>query len=323
MRGRAIHRRGFITGLGAGGLMLAASPAWHAMAAAERPSAIIGEIRRYRVKEGEIFHNLAPRFGLGYTELLAANPGVDPWQPGAGREIVIPGAHVLPNAPRRGLVLNLADQRLYEFGEPDGPVRSMPIGAGREGWDTPKGATEVVRKKKDPSWYVPESIREEKPQLPKVVPPGPNNPLGGYALYLGWPAYLIHGTNLPDGVGRFVSHGCIRAYPEDIAGLFERTPIGTPVRVMEEPVKLGWVDDTLYAEVHPNRAQAIQLEESGRFDPAPAPDMPGRIIAMTKDMDVEIDWNAADRLMRERRGIPEPVARLRTPPKIPIAVAEE
>lgn len=323
MRGRAIHRRRVIAGLGAGGLLLVAAPSWRAFASSDKAAPMIGEMRTYRVKKGEIFHDLAPRFGLGYTELLAANPGVDPWRPGVGREIVLPGAHLLPDAPREGLVLNLADQRLYEFAAADISVRSMPIGAGREGWTTPKGATEVVRKKKDPSWYVPESIREEKPHLPKVVPPGPNNPLGGYALYLGWPAYLIHGTNLPDGVGRFVSHGCIRAYPEDIAGLFERTAIGTPVRVMEQPVKLGWVGEKLYGEVHPNRDQAMQLEQTGKFDPAPAPDMPGRIIDMTENLDVAIDWPAVDRLMRERRGIPEVIARLRPAPKIPVAAAEE
>ena len=267
-------RRNFCAGIGAGMATVLTAPAATVRAAVIEPDAltsypdIIGEVSRYVTNREDTLLDIARANKLGFVEIVAANPGVDPWVPGAGKEITLPTAHLLPIGPRKGLLLNLIDQRLYYFPEGGREVESFPIGTGQAGWDTPIGSTKIVRKQRNPTWYVPKSIRKANPELPAIVPPGPDNPLGRYAMYLGWPAYLIHGTNNPWGVGRRVSHGCIRLYPEEIEGLFSRIPIGTPVTVVKQEMKIGWVKDELMLEVHPNPAQADELEASGRFTPA-------------------------------------------------------
>ena len=173
------------------------------------------------------------------------------------REIVIPSQFILPNAPREGIVINAAAMRLFYYpkvkkGEPQ-VVHTYPIGIGKVGWKTPEGATKIVRRQKDPTWRPTASIikehREERGEkLDAVVGPGPDNPLGRYAFYLGWPTYMIHGTNKPAGVGLRSSHGCIRLYPEDIAQLFELAPIGTQVRVVNQPFVFGWHDGALHIQ---------------------------------------------------------------------------
>jgi L,D-transpeptidase ErfK/SrfK len=165
--------------------------------------------------------------------------------------------------------------RLYYFPPPEPgippAVQTYPVSIGRMDWATPLGETKLVRKDRDPAWYPPESIREEHAAqgdpLPRVVPPGPDNPLGKYALRLEIPGYLIHGTNKAFGVGMRVSHGCIRMLPEDIAELFARIPVGTPVRIINQPVKAGWYGGDLYLEVHP----PLEEDQAGRdalFDTA-------------------------------------------------------
>src|ERR1051325_7555659 len=217
-------------------IAIALLAAWAAFpaAAAEYPLApdqnVVGEIRRYTVKEGEVFADIARHFDIGYTALVTANPGVDPWLPGVGREITIPALHIMPDAPHQGVVINLAQWRLFYFPPGGGRVETFPLGLGVIGRKTPLGVTRVVSKEANPAWYPPASIRAERPELPGVVPAGPDNPLGAYALHLGWTSYLIHGTNKPDGVGRNVSHGCIRLYPEDIERVFNVVGVGTPVR---------------------------------------------------------------------------------------------
>ena len=173
---------------------------------------MIGGLQRYTTTYEDSLVDLARKYGLGYTEIVSANPGVDPWVPGKSKNILLPTAHILPDGPREGILINLADQRLYFFREDGRTVDSAPLGIGNTGWDTPKGRTNVVRKKKNPTWYVPQSVREDQPELPAIVRPGPDNPLGSYAVYLGWPGYLFHGTNKPFGVGRRVSHGCVRTF---------------------------------------------------------------------------------------------------------------
>ena len=148
---------------------------------------IIGVQETYKTRYEDSLVDLARAHGLGYTEIVAANPGIDPWVPGADKEIVLPKAHILPEGPRDGILINLADQRMYLF-RPDGKtIDSVPLGIGNEGWDTPKGSTKVVRKQKNPTWYVPKSVREDQPELPAIVRPGPDNPLGSRAVYLGGP----------------------------------------------------------------------------------------------------------------------------------------
>lgn len=253
--------------------------------------------------------------GLGFVEVRAANPDVDPWLPGAGRRIILPTAHLLPDAPRDGIVINLAEMRLYYFSEAGGAPATYPIGIGREGWTTPTGSSQIIRKAEQPSWYPPDSIRAERPELPSVVEPGEDNPLGSHALYLDWPAYLIHGTNRPWGIGRRISSGCIRLYPEDITALFESVPLKTSVAVVDQPVKLGWIDDALYVEAHPTQSQADMLEIKGAFDPV----VPVGILGIVESYAAEtapdlpdgwqVDWAAVLAAVKERRGYPVRVSR--------------
>ncbi len=220
---------------------------------------VVGRLRHTTVQGEETLLDIARAYDLGYDEIRAANPAVDPWTPPAGQRIVLPTAHVLPQTPRQGIVINLPARRLFYYlpAEPGTPRRVIthPIGIGREGWATPLGATRVARKHPSPAWTVPASIRREHAakgdSLPAVVPPGPDNPLGSHALRLGWSSILIHGTNKPAGIGMRVSHGCIQLYPEDIAPLFEAVPVGTPVTVVDQPYLAGVGADGLVLEAHP------------------------------------------------------------------------
>lgn len=304
-----ISRRAFCLSMGAAGAGLLAPAAAksavgvHSAADAVPYPDIIGGFRIYVAEYRDTFADLARRFGLGYTELVAANPGVDPWVPGEGVELVLPSWHILPSGPRKGIVINLADQRLYFYRE-RGIVETAPLGIGDDGWNTPTGTTRVVRKKANPSWYVPKSIRAENPDLPAVVRPGPENPLGAHAIYLGWSSYLLHGTNKPDGVGRRVSHGCIRMYPEHIAHFFEEVPVGTPVRVVDETVKVARFAGRIWLEVVPNQAQADELELSGSLTRAKPPAFERKIILRSGSDHTRIDWAAAHQVADERRGYP-------------------
>jgi L,D-transpeptidase ErfK/SrfK len=214
--------------------------------------------------------DLARTYGLGYDELIAANPEVDPWLPGENTPVLLPTQFVLPDVPREGVVLNIASKRLFYFPQvQDGQpaiVKTFPIGIGRVGWETPLGATTVVAKAKDPHWYVPLSVRQEHAELgnplPSVVPPGPENPLGHRVLKLDMPGYLIHGTNQPFGVGMRVSHGCVRLYPENIEYLYELVEIGEPVMIINEPFLMANVDGEIYFESHaPLEDDAINPDE--------------------------------------------------------------
>jgi L,D-transpeptidase ErfK/SrfK len=204
------------------------------------------------------FSDLAREYGLGYDEMVAANPDVDPWLPGDRTPVLLPTQYIVPDVPREGIVLNIAAKRLYYFPKvAEGHAQTVltyPIGIGRVGWETPVGATEVVSKAADPHWFPPASVRQEHAEagnpLPSVVPPGPDNPLGAYVLKLDMPGYLIHGTNQPYGVGMRVSHGCVRLYPENIELLYTLVETGETVRIVNEPYLLGWHNGELYFEAH-------------------------------------------------------------------------
>jgi L,D-transpeptidase ErfK/SrfK len=218
---------------------------------------VVGTLQVTRSTKEDTLTDIARRFNVGYEEIVRANPKVDPWIPGEGTEIIVPTQFVLPNAKREGIVINVPQMRLFYFppakkGEPQ-MVYTHPIGIGRVGWATPQGTTKVVRRQKDPTWRPTASIikehKEERGEdLPRVIGPGPDNPLGRYAFYLGWPTYMIHGTNKPAGVGLRSSHGCIRLYPEDIELLFSMVPVGTKVTVVNEPFVFGFQDDKLYLQ---------------------------------------------------------------------------
>lgn len=245
---------------------------------------------------------------LGYTEIIMANPAIDPWLPGDGALVVLPTAHILPSGPRTGIVINLADQRLYSFAKGKSPA-SFPVGIGAEAATLRTGATHVRTKRVDPPWMPTARMREEDPDLPPFVPPGADNPLGPKALYLDWPGIIVHGTNKPYGVGRRVSHGCFRLHNPDIERLYQVTPVGTPVRVVDEPVKLGWLGDTLYIEVHLTTQQADSLEETGRFDPPEFPKLKEVVTRAAGRAAQRVDWGAVQRAVEEQRGIPLPILR--------------
>jgi L,D-transpeptidase ErfK/SrfK len=274
-----------------------------------RGTDIVGELRVTRSSREDTLSDIARRHDLGYEEIVAANPGVDPWLPGEGTRIVLPTWFVLPPGPRKGLVLNLASMRLFYYpkpasGEP-ATVITHPIGIGREGWVTPSGKTKIAAKTEHPAWFVPASVRAEHARegdpLPAVVPPGPDNPLGDYAMRLDIPNYLIHGTNKPYGVGMRVSHGCVRLYPEDIASLFPRVPVGTPVRIVNLPYLAGRRDGTLYLEAHP------PLEEQARRWGDSLKPMQ-TVVRKADGKSGDVDWVRAARVAREARGFPVPIS---------------
>lgn len=258
----------------------------------------------YEASYEDTLLEVARRFGLGYVEIVAANPGTDPWIPGEGTEVILPTVHLAPAAEPEGVVINLADMRLYFFGAPDAEPRSYPIGIGREGLTTPVGSTEVVRKQKEPVWYPTARMRAEDPKLEEVVLPGPDNPLGNRAMYLGWPTYLIHGTNKPLGIGRRASSGCIRMYPEDAEELFELVPVGTQVTVVDQPVKLGWIEGELFIEAHPSQEQADQIEANGSFEATLPGGVVDQVVAAAGDEAGRVDWSRVRQAALERRGYP-------------------
>ena len=222
---------------------------------------LVGQLDEVSASAEDTLLDIARHFDLGYNEIVAANPDIDPWLPTAGARVVIPSYFILPSAPRDGIVINLAEMRLYYFSaeEQDGPtavdkVMTYPIGIGQEGWSTPEGVTTVTEKIADPAWTVPDSIIEDYAReghvLPKIMPPGPDNPLGNFALRLAMPRFLIHGTNKPFGVGRRISHGCIRMYPEDIEELFNHVKVGTRVWIVDQPYKIGVQKGYVMLEAH-------------------------------------------------------------------------
>ncbi|MFN3479798.1 MAG: L,D-transpeptidase family protein [Thermodesulfovibrionales bacterium] len=218
----------------------------------KKDSTLIGTVQEYRVKDNESLIEIARRFNLGYNEIVDANPDLDPFVPKNGSSVLIPSSWILPDSSRNGIVINISEMRLYYFYKKSGKdfVRTYPIGIGDDGKETPTGRFRIIEKIKNPPWRVPESIRKERPELPNVVPPGPDNPLGSHALRLSLGSYLIHGTNRPWAVGRKVTHGCLRLYPEDIPELFNVVPVGAPVTIVRQPVKVGLNNGRVYIEVH-------------------------------------------------------------------------
>jgi L,D-transpeptidase ErfK/SrfK len=276
--------------------------------AAADPTRIVGLTGIHFVEREDTLLDIARAHGLGILELMAANPGVDPWIPDEGRRILLPLWRILPDAPERGIVINLAERRLYFFGDSQGHVQSWPIGIGRLAFTTPLGRSRIARKTTEPTWRPTQATRADNPKLPAAVPPGPDNPMGHFALYLGWPQYAIHGTNRPWGIGRRVSRGCIRLYPENIETLYGQVVVGTPVTVVDQVAKLAWDYDKLYLEVHPSRAQLDALEETGSFPVRPIDGLMALIIKAVEDKPIRLDFEAIFRAERERRGMPVIIA---------------
>src|SRR5579864_1087527 len=276
---------------------------------------VVGVVQVVKATKEDTLTDIARRFNVGYEEIVRANPKVDPWLPGEGREIIVPSQFVLPDAPRTGLVINIAAMRIFYYPPAKRGERQVvithPIGIGKVGWRTPEGVTKIVRRQKDPTWRVPVSVRKEHhengEELEPVIGPGPDNPLGKYAFYLQWPSYLIHGTNKPAGVGLRSSHGCIRLYPEDIEQFFNMVPIGTQVRVVNQPFPFGWSKGQLYLQpydVLEDDARDWSKAQRKLLDKSLSPAMQQQL----KSRGEHIDWNLVATLTHSPRGIPVPVS---------------
>ncbi len=283
---------------------LAATAARAATLAVPADGDVVGAMAETHSVAADTLADIARRHSLGFGELRWANPELDPWLPPAGSRVTLPRRFILPRAPRAGIVLNLAERRLYYYPSAD-EVVTYPVGIGRPEWPTPTGRTAVVGKLHRPAWYPPPAVRAEHAArgepLPAVVPPGPDNPLGEYALQLGLPGYLIHGTNLPGGVGLAVSHGCVRLYPEDIAALAPRIATGTPVHIVDQPFKAGQFQGQLYVEVHPGEQQG-DAEQALREALAEAAEGKPALLAA-------VDWTAVRAAIARADGLPVVVSR--------------
>lgn len=215
---------------------------------------IVGQVQVIKAKYEDTFAAIGEQYDLGYLELVAANPGVDPWLPGEGTDIILPTRFILPAGPREGIVINLAEYRLYFYPSDKPVVHTFPLGIGREGWGSPVGKTRISAMTANPAWYPPKSIREEHAAdgdpLPIVVPPGPDNPLGPFKMSLALPGYLIHGSNKKFGIGMRVSHGCFRMLNHNVLELSKLAKVGTDVRILDQPYKFGMSDGKLYLEAH-------------------------------------------------------------------------
>jgi L,D-transpeptidase ErfK/SrfK len=243
-------------------MLLAAATLWCSMIsiasgltfAMQPGSDIVGTVQTVTVMPNESFSSIGQKFDVGIYELIESNPDVDPREPEEGTVLVIPTQFILPHGQRKGIVINLAEMRIYYFHKDNLLVTTHPIGIGRPEWETPVGRGKVVEKTKDPSWRPPKSIRAyydaHNKYLPDIVPPGPENPLGKFALRLSIPGYLIHGTNMPGGIGIRSSSGCIRMFPEDIESLFHKVTVGDPVRIINKPYKIGFYHGQVYIEAH-------------------------------------------------------------------------
>jgi L,D-transpeptidase ErfK/SrfK len=301
-----LTRRSFA--LGTAALATLALPSGRATAELKTGD-LIGEPTYYLTRGDETLLDIAMERSLGVPEISAVNPGVDPWVPGTETLITLPTQFLLPDAPHKGIVVNYGDLRLYHFRK-DGSVETYAIGVGRDGFELKMGQTKIARKKERPTWYPTESTRRDKPEVGTVVPPGPDNPLGEYALYLGWPTYLIHGTNKPYGVGRRVSRGCIRMYPRGVEKLYGEIPVGTPVTAVNQLLKLGWHMGELYLEAQPDFGQIDELEETHGISPRqPMPEERQLILNRAGLDGYRIDWVAAEAELVRRRGIPVQITR--------------
>lgn len=280
---------------------------------ATRPAAanMVGKPQTYVIRKEDVFVDIARKYDLGYNALRAANPTIDPWVPRVGTRIILPTAHILPDAPHKGIVINLSEERIYYYAS-DKMVYTFPVGVVKEGLKMPRTPGRLVGKRAHPTWVPPPSVRKENPDLPRSIPPGPNNPLGDYALYANWPGIRLHGTNKPMGVGRRVSHGCIRLYPENIKWLFHHVKLGIPLAVVNQPVKLSWEPDGLYMEVNPRLQDADAVEDNGQ-PPALSgnDDFMNMAIAMVikaqKENGPGINWKQVQRIIRARDGIPHKI----------------
>ena len=273
---------------------------------------IVGQVQTITASRNETLLDIARRHDLGQNEILLANPAVDRWLPEENAVVTLPNRFILPNVERTGLVLNLPEMRMYYYPEAEPGeiplVVTHPVSVGRMDWETPLGKTRIITKQKDPDWRPPQSLKDEAiaqgdEPLPDIVRAGPDNPLGRYAMRLGIPGYLIHSTNKPYGVGMRVTHGCLRMYPEDIERLFVDIPVNTPVHIVNQPVKLGWLAGTLFVELHP------PLEEDQELYSNYMQNVLDAIAEFTSTNDINISGRMLWEAIEQQNGIPVAITR--------------
>lgn len=271
---------------------------------------VVGDIRVVTAKFEDTFADLGTANDLGYLEMVAANPGIDPWLPGEGTQVILPTRFILPPGPREGIVINLPEYRMYYYPKGKDVVYTYPLGIGREGWGSPVTQTRIAAKHPNPAWYPPKSIREEHAAdgdpLPAVVPPGPDNPLGPYKLTLSLPSYLIHGSNKNFGIGMRVSHGCFRMLNHNVLALAEMVPVGTSVRIIDEPYKFGVSDGQLYIEVH----EPLQEENENHSLLDKHDKVINALIKRDELSGAQFDWNVLREIVAREDGIPAAIAKL-------------
>ena len=267
---------------------------------------VIGSTKIIYADERDTLLDIARNHGFGYQDMKLANVNVDTWLPDDGQEVVLPSQFILPVASMDGIVLNVPEMRLYYYPPKEKgklqEVFTYPLGVGREGWNTPYIKTIIVEKKVNPNWYPPKSILKEHEEagdpLPKIVKPGPENPLGNYAMRLGRRDYLIHGTNKPNGIGMRISHGCIRLYPEDIKELFSKVSLKTPVNIINQPYKVGVKNDVIYLEVHPFLDEDKEKYENNLTS------VIALIIKISNNRKYQIDMRTAYEAIKNPTGLP-------------------
>lgn len=271
---------------------------------------VVGNVQHISFKEGETLSSIARQYDIGYYELLEANPHLNPYYLKNGMQINIPTQYVLPSEKHEGIIINLAELRLYYFPKDSNTVITTPLAIGRQGWDTPEGTFYIMEKIKNPTWHVPKSIAADLAKygetLPASIPPGPDNPLGAYALRLNVPSYLLHGTNVPTTIGRRISAGCIRLYPEDIALLFGKTQVGTPVRIINEPYKIGFNGKAIVMEAH---APLSEIREKN-LDLSNLWKNQINQFVSTQDLPMKIDWKMVDYIAHLQAGIPAQIGEI-------------
>ena len=269
---------------------------------------VIGNSQVHRVSAGETFLDLSRRYDLGYNEMVAANPGVDPWIPVSGTELLLPTEWILPRGIHEGIVLNIPEMRLYYYlpsprtGGEASMVVTYPVGLGRQDWQTPQAEFRIRGKTRNPTWIIPESIKLERIEkngfTEDMIPGGhPDNPLGRYRIELTLPSYAIHGSNKEWGVGMQVSHGCVRLYGEDIAALFPLVQIGSPGHFVYQPVKVGMRRGRVMVEVHDDI-----------YGVAPWPWMLAQQIIEEMGLEARIDRERLEAAVEAASGVPTDVS---------------
>lgn len=272
----------------------------------------IGTLQHHVIGPKETFLDIARDYDLGFNEIVDLYPQYDPWVPPPGLKLVIPTQWLLPDAKHRGIVVNVAELRLYAYSKSGGrhDVRTFPIGIGDLGFTSPLGNYRIGSKRVHPTWYIPKSLQAKYQRT--TIPPGPDNPLGDYWMGLANTSYGIHGTDIPWAVGRLVTHGCIRMYPEDIARFYPTVKIGTPVTLVYEPIKVAELSGRVYIEVHPDIYHV-------RGDLA----VYGRHLLSGKGIWEKVDQKKFLAAVKRRNGLPTDIGKSASDPKPPTLVSEE